>query len=409
MLHIYLYVILVSLITVAIYFVYYIVNVYYLTRHRGKEDIDPATAERDVTILMPVYNEKIRLFEEALDKVSKQKVKFVVVGDGSNEPYRTITERKGGVFVLLKHRGGKRKALAEAIKYVDSKFVLFVDSDTVIPVNTTDMMLSHFENNIGGVGANVSIRKNSSGASYSAEFMERTREIILKAMSAHGGSVMVIDGKCSMYRTELIKPLLLSEEFNNQKIAGKATMMGDDQQMTAYIIKKGYKAEKCYEIVVETDPPDNFKQFTKQSLRWARSSYYYFFKNLFDGTARRAGAFYTFETISTFLLPIVAMTLGLFRFYFEAQSLLLHAGDSISTLISFLMSDMSFSGTHMYVNILTMLGLPGPIVFTSAITKNLRRERLTTLAYGGVALVIILFTSLYGFVTCWKQSQWLTR
>ncbi|MCL4412479.1 MAG: glycosyltransferase, partial [Candidatus Thermoplasmatota archaeon] len=287
-------IILISIATTLIYFIYYSVNTYYLMQHRSEPTFGVDSSVGDVTVVVPVYNEKVDVFKKVVNGIQIQGTRFVVVGDSSNEPYRSIVEQNGGIFIHLKERGGKRIAISEGMKYVDTKFVLFVDSDTIIPTDTVTKLLKHFKENVGGVGANVSVKKTDSGASYGAEFLERTREIILKAMSARGGSVMVIDGKCAMYRTGLVKPLLLSGKFRNYTVAGRRATMGDDQQLTAHIIKNGYKAAKSFDVVIETEAPENFKQFTKQSIRWARSSYYYFFKNLTDGTAFKAGAFYTF-------------------------------------------------------------------------------------------------------------------
>jgi cellulose synthase/poly-beta-1,6-N-acetylglucosamine synthase-like glycosyltransferase len=408
-LHAFVYLILISVATAVIYFFYYILNVYYLMQKRSDPGELEEDTERDVTIIVPVYDEKVEVFERAIDRISVQGSRFVVIGDSSYEPYRSITEEKGGIFVHLEERRGKRIAISEGMKYVETKYVMFVDSDTVIQLDAVKKMLMHFRDNTGGVGANVSVRKTENGASYSSEFMERTREVILRAMSTHGGSVMVIDGKCAMYRSSLVKPLLLSDEFRDYRVGGKPTMMGDDQQMTAYVIKNGYKATKCFDVVVETEPPENFKQFTRQSIRWARSSYYHFFKNLKDGTAKKAGAFYTFETVSTFLLPIITFGIGFFRLYLELHLVAINAGNISDAIADFISYNLLFTGRGHFIHILTYIGIPGPLIFGSAVAMNLRRERLRTLGYGGVALVIIFFTSLYGFITCWKQSKWLTR
>ncbi|MEM0073131.1 MAG: glycosyltransferase [Thermoplasmatales archaeon] len=411
---VFIYIILISVATTAIYLIYYFVNVYYLVKHRSPEESGSGDEIGDVTILIPVYNEKINLFTRVIDSAISQGVGVLVVGDSSYEPYKSITESRGARFIHLEHRGGKRKAISEGIKFVGTKFVLFLDSDTVLPKDAVKTMLTHFKPNVGGVGANVTVSRSSSGASYSAEFMERAREIVLRAMSAHGGSVMVIDGKCAMYRTDLIKPLILSKEFTDPRVAGRPAIMGDDQQMTSYIIRKGYKAEKSFEVVVETEPPENFKQFTKQSIRWARSSYYYFFKNLFNGTALRAGGFYAFETVATFVMPLLTLGLSLFRLYFEFRFIGHHADTFFDLIQNFIALNLiGFHRFHRgginFFHLLYFAGIPGPVLFGSALAFNLKRERLRTLGYGGIALLIIFATSIYGMFTCWKQWSWLTR
>ncbi|MEM0127620.1 MAG: glycosyltransferase family 2 protein [Thermoplasmatales archaeon] len=408
---IFIYVLLISVVTTVIYLVYYFVNVYYLLKHGNAKKTKSYVETGDVTILIPVYNEKAGLFARVIDSAAAQGVNIIVVGDSSNEPYRSIAESKGAHFIYVERRGGKRRALSEGIKFVNTKFVLFLDSDTVLPKDAVKKMMAHFKEDVGGVGANVTVVRSSKGASYSAEFMERAREIVLRAMSAHGGSVMVIDGKCAMYRTDLIKPLVISKEFTEPKVAGRPAIMGDDQQMTSYIIRNGYKAEKSFEVMVETEPPENFKQFTKQSIRWARSSYYYFFKNIFNGTALHAGGFYTFETIATFVMPFLTLGLGLFRLYFEFRFIGYHAGTFFDVIRDFIAFNLIgfHGGRNSIIHLLSFAGIPGPAIFGSALAFNLKRERLRTLGYGGVALLIIFLTSIYGMLTCWKQWTWLTR
>ncbi|MEM4778404.1 MAG: glycosyl transferase, partial [Thermoplasmatales archaeon] len=62
-----------------------------------------------------------------------------------------------------------------------------------------------------------------------------------------------------------------------------------------------------------------------------------------------------------------------------------------------------------FFHLLYFAGIPGPVLFGSALAFNLKRERLRTLGYGGIALLIIFATSIYGMFTCWKQWSWLTR
>ncbi|MCL4390665.1 glycosyl transferase, partial [Candidatus Marsarchaeota archaeon] len=54
---------------------------------------------RDVTVVVPVYNENVKLFERCISSISRQGSPFIVVGDSSLEPYRSITRAYGGKFI----------------------------------------------------------------------------------------------------------------------------------------------------------------------------------------------------------------------------------------------------------------------------------------------------------------------
>ena len=119
----FIYIYLILTILAILSFIYYVLNVYYAEKYRPeisnkKPDISEAT------ILIPVYNEEENIFRNVLRSVKSQGVKFIVVGDACNEPYKSITEEYGGKFILLEQHGGKRAAMVEGIKHINTKYVI---------------------------------------------------------------------------------------------------------------------------------------------------------------------------------------------------------------------------------------------------------------------------------------------
>ncbi|EQD49933.1 glycosyltransferase, partial [mine drainage metagenome] len=159
--------------------------------------------------------------------------------------------------------------------YVDTPYVMFVDSDTLLPADSVADLLSSFTSEVGGVGANLRIVEDGRVLSYAAEFVERSREVILKAMN-HNGHVMILDGGAAIYRTELVKPFILSKEFYDYRVLGRKSVAGDDRQLTSYVIKSGYKAIKNYDVNVTTPSQKSLKSYYRQQVRWARNGWYYF-------------------------------------------------------------------------------------------------------------------------------------
>lgn len=51
-----------------------------------------------------MYNEVEDIFRKVIKSVSSMGLKFVVVGDGVDQPYRAITEQNGGIFIRLEER-----------------------------------------------------------------------------------------------------------------------------------------------------------------------------------------------------------------------------------------------------------------------------------------------------------------
>ena len=402
-------------------FIYYILNVYYSDKYHQEKlrnDIDISKA----TIVVPVYKENVTTFSSVIMSIKNQGVKFIVVGDSSNEPYKSITEKYGGTFILLKEHVGKRMALVEGISHIVTPYVMLVDSDTVLPANALKDMLSNFKDNIGGVSVNIKIRQNGTKISYASEFIERAREVVFRAMSYHG-SILVADGRCAMYRTDLIKPYMMSDDFKNKRILGKKTMLGDDIQITSYLIKNKYRVVKDYNVVVETDSQENFKKFVHQQVRWARNGWYYFFKNLSNGTTRSAGKFYTFEVLYLYIVPFVGFLLLLYRMYFIWGRFGYYDSMTIENLGRRIFFEIFPIDVHfgvrrfdpVFLFILMdklatlILGVTGNALFITAVMIKIPRDRLRTLGYGAIAIAIMFLANLYGFFTFWKQSKWLTR
>jgi cellulose synthase/poly-beta-1,6-N-acetylglucosamine synthase-like glycosyltransferase len=374
--------------------------------------INRIDSPKDVTIVVPVYNEDKEMFRKCISSLSLQKSQIIVIGDSSLEPYRSITEEFGGKFIYQQIRRGKRNSISNGIKYVTTKYVLFVDSDTIIPNNTVISMLSKFNNKIAGVGTAVSanIEKNNI-LSYSSEFFEKLKEVVFRTMSLHG-NVMVLDGRCAMYNTNIIKDFMLSNEYTENKIFGKKSLLAEDRHLTSYIIKRGYKAVIDYDIAAVTAPQKNFNLMFKQMVRWSRAGYLYFFKELADGTYFRRGMFYSFEMTYMYIFPIALLFLSLFKLDIISIHGLSHYLSFQANHLSNLLN-LNFSGFskelifYMWVQALTLIGL---IAFTIAVAVRITKGiKMKTLAVGAIVLIMMFAASIYGLLTIWKQNEWLTR
>ncbi|BCS92422.1 glycosyltransferase family 2 protein [Metallosphaera javensis (ex Sakai et al. 2022)] len=436
--------------------IYFILNSYFSINVKSPRRTD-SNRLSDVTVLIPVYAEKPSIFERVISSVYAQDVKFLVVGDGCDEPYRSITFRYGGKFIRTPSRAGKRNAVATGISHVDTKFVLLLDSDTVLPDDGIKRMLSLMDEGVGGVSVNVR-NVNTGNTFYLAELIERLKEATMRAVNRSGYAVL-LNGKCSLYRTELVRPFILSEEFRNPKFMGRRALIGDDKQLTNYVISKGYRALVDFETTVLTYPPETVKKLYKQLIRWSRANYYFFFREMRDGTMFKRGPLYVFNFLYTTILPFLVMGISIFDMIFLGSTIvdtdptdyelaLLHGGNFILHLPMILAKRIVFSlllGTttthypftipgsifhHYQVNHppSTFLGFHFPrlgfkysvilmhvasyltaIPFIYALWRLLHEEKLKTLLVGSLALAIQLVVSIYALVTIWDQDKWLTR
>jgi cellulose synthase/poly-beta-1,6-N-acetylglucosamine synthase-like glycosyltransferase len=389
--------------------IFYIINSYRSVRYKQPVN-DNHSEPGDLTIIVPVYNEDPDLFDKVLTAIQPQGANVIVIGDGCSYPYSDIATKHSFTFLATPQRGGKRKALALAMHYVQTPFVMFVDSDTILPPNAVKDLLSSFTDDIGGVGANLRIIEDGRVLSFASEFVERSREVILRAMN-HNGHVMILDGGSAIYRTDLIKPFVLSSEFYDYKVLGRKSVAGDDRQLTSYVIKSGYKAIKNYNVNVLTPSQKTLASYYKQQVRWARNGWYYFFKDLFGGTAKKAGAFYTFELIYVYMLPLFFLGLSLTEVYFFlfTHHYSYYRFAFSHDVLYFLTTLFTFKFLRFTRFATTLINDVSILVFGAAIRNNMARNRLKTFAYGSVGLIIMFIATLHGLVTFWKQGSWLTR
>lgn len=367
---------------------------------------------KDVTAIIPVYNEDIRVFRQTLRGISTQGCDFTVVGDGVAGEYESVTREYGGKFILKEPHGGKRSCMVLAMESVNTPFTMFVDADTMLPKGAVENLLSKFEDDVGAVGANLAVEINGSPVSYSSEFVERSREVVHKAMSV-SGSVMILEGPCAVYRTSIVKPFILSPEFRDLAMFGKKGgngKMGDDRQLTSHVIRSNYRAIKNFDVTVTTQAKGDYKSYIRQQVRWSRTGWYYFFKDLFNGTSRKAGMFYSFELVYIYVLPVIILGLSLAQLYFltvdHVSFRLIEALFSARGLELFMFHTFS---THINIVLLKILSMVvngfGVVAFGIAISTNILKRKIKTFAFGGVALAIMFATFFYGLATVWKQSR----
>ncbi len=388
--------------------IFYIFNSVRTIRYPKMEKSLPGNASL-ATIVIPVYREDPDIFRRTLSRAAGQGSRVIVVGDGVIEPYRSIAEEFGCEFIGLPEHKGKRECLARGIESVDTRFVMFLDSDTLLPEGGVRDLVGTFTEEIGGVGANLSVSIDGSSISYSSEFIERSREIVLKAMSLNG-SVMLLDGPCAVYRTSVIKPFVLSDTFRNFSFLGKKNShgMGDDRQLTGHIIRSNLRAVKNFKVTVSVEPKKDVRSFIKQQVRWARTSWLYFFKDLFDGTAKKAGLAYTFELLYIYILPLLLLVLGLTQLYFLFHHNFLYwVSESLTSPIGLTLFVMMSALRNLHILYIKLIAAivngVGSVVFMSTVASTIIQKRIQVIAYGVISLALLFVVYLYSLATLWKQ------
>lgn len=384
----------------------------YLGRKRRVEHLQKPIARDRVTIVVPVHREDLSIFRPCLESVRAQRCPFVVVGDETDEPYRSLVLEAGGTFLTLAEHVGKKRALAASLEHVRTEFVLFLDSDTVLGESTLDLLSSRMVPGVGGVAAHLRIRGKGSIATYSAEFVERSREVVHGAMS-RSGRVIVLDGACALYRTALVRPFMASPEFLETKVLGRTTSLGDDWLLTAAVADQGFQVVKAPEAWVETQGPGSMREFFSRNLRWSRSGWIRFGREVRTGTLLRSGHLYAFEVLALYSLPLLTVGASLSHYWL----LLVHTegspsfADVLATIIGVPRpSSLLTFRLPALVNTLRFVGELGAVgAFVTVALRRVQKDRLRLLVGGVVGSMVLLSTAVLGLFTFWKAPSWEPR
>ncbi len=386
---------------------FYILNAAYASKYVKKSYAIVNFSKNDVTAIMPVYSEDPQHLYESLSSLANQVSNIIVVVDGNSEDYNTLQSIPNVILLKNGAHMGKRESIAKGMSEVNTKFTLLIDADAILEDGGVRKLLNNFTADVGGVGANVGvILQNENKISYASEFIERSKETIMRAMSIHG-SVSLLDGACAMYRTELIRDHILSAEFRNLRINGNIPYEGggDDSELTSLIIRKGYLATKDFDVIVYVNAKRTVKAFSKQLVRWTRNSWRSLFANFKNGTAKKAGNFYQLEMIMTFAMPILfALALAIRSIFY--LHILFHSGtyDILATMMS--IERFSILDFKRPLNALTsIMGSGGSFIFLAVAMNNVKKDRIKIIIFGAMASFLIFLASLYSLITYFKVSK----
>ena len=296
------------------------------------------------SVIIPVYNQKgmIETVVSAILGSTYKNIELIAVNDGSKDGTKEILDglarRYPALKVIHKKNEGKRKAVASGFNVCRGKYVILIDSDSVIDENAIKELMRAFRSNpeIGAVvgqakvwNANKNVLTKCQDAWYDYAFN------IYKICESTFGSVTCCSGCLAGYRKEAIAGFI--PYWAESKI-----QYSDDRALTSFAIgSKKYKlefmplAKKLAEMtskyddaedraltvqslvewkavyvasaIVYTDAPENLKGYFRQQQRWKngyiRSNFFasvFFWKK----NPLMSLIFYT-DFMATFTLPLI--------------------------------------------------------------------------------------------------------
>jgi hyaluronan synthase len=287
----------------------------------------------------------------AIDKSTYKNLEIIAVNDGSKDKTQAVLEELQAIIpklkVINKKNEGKRKAVASGFKMSKGKFIVLVDSDSVIDKNGIAEFLKTFNGN-PRIGAAVG---NARTWNSQKNILTKCQDVwydftfnVSKACESIFGTVLCCSGCFSAYRREALDEfipmwsqakiqdsddreltsLTISKSWAKRellfafasKALGSASRYDDaeDRVLTAQALIE-WRAAYVASAVVYTDVPENLRNFVRQQKRWKKGYLRtnFFVSGFFWNKHPLMALIFYLEFMSSFTLPLVVFTVFLYE------------------------------------------------------------------------------------------------
>lgn len=223
-----------------------------------------------VSIIVPGKNEgkHIPRLAQTLARQTYKNFELIIVDDGSDDGSATICRElvsQGTVdfFIRNEVRGGKASAANTALHYASGKFIVHIDADSYMDVESIEKILLPFylDQNIGAVGGDVRVANLEESFATRLQGIEYIKSLSTgRTVSSELGILRIISGAHGAFRRDVL-----------DQIYGWDVGPGLDGDITLKIRKLGYKVVHEPSSICYTNVPTTFRKLARQRFRWDRS------------------------------------------------------------------------------------------------------------------------------------------
>ena len=236
----------------------------------NKKDKKPCMKnEKDVTILIPVYNGKNSI-KETIESIQKQKycgnIFINIIDDGSTDGTMELLKSMNldsNIELIETKHSGKAKALNEGLKKVNTDYTITIDSDTILhPLAVRNIMNKLVNSNEKTVATAGCLFVKNAKKSFITKLQEYDYTLGIfgvKYIQGNYNSTLVAQGAFSAYKTKTLK-----------EIGGWKNCVGEDIVLTWQMLSEGYETNFAKNAIAYTEVPEKLKDLGKQRKRWAR-------------------------------------------------------------------------------------------------------------------------------------------
>lgn len=227
------------------------------------------------SVIVPVVDEPIVLFNEVLARITAQRPHevIVVINGPENLPLQQACT-DAGVHWVWTRTPGKRNAIRIGVEHATGEIAVLVDSDTIWTHNTLPELLKPFiEPLIGGATTKQRIMlPRRCFYTRWADWMENSRARYSLPAQSVLGQVGCLPGRTIAFRMTILQKVM--DDFMTEEFLGVFLEVSDDRTLTNLTLKAGYRTAFQETSLVYTDAPTDIRKLARQQLRWARGSQY---------------------------------------------------------------------------------------------------------------------------------------
>ena len=376
-----------------------------------------------VSVIIPVYNQQ-SLIENVIDAVFRStypNIEVIAVNDGSKDNSGAVLDKlankHSGLKVIHKPNGGKRTAVATGFYASKGKFIVLIDSDSIIDECAIEEFMRTFSANpnVGGMAGNGRVlNANKNVLTKCQDVWYDSAFNIHKTTESTFGTVLCCSGCLAAYRREAIARFI-------PFWAEADVQMSDDRDLTTYVTASSWAKKEMAPLaqhlmesmakyddsedrgltaqtlttwktvyvptaVVHTEVPEKMKSWIRQQTRW------------------RKGYLRSCTFVSAFFWkkhPLMALV-----FYTEFMQ------SFMSPLIFFIVYIYAPLFLHNYLLPLTYLAGQLLLGFASGLDYRFRDPTAKNWFYKPLMSLLTLLVIpwlLFPAIWTYKKNRWLTR
>jgi glycosyltransferase involved in cell wall biosynthesis len=253
---------------------------------RRSQDLGERRRAPTVDVIVPCYNEDPRILDACCAALEAQRwhypgrVNVWLVDDGSPtiadlEPiYRKFAPLPGWQVVCNPRNLGKRRAQDSVFHSGNGRYVVTVDSDTVLQTGSLARLVAAMDQDVHVGAVSGYVRASNAAVNRLTALIDQRYAFLFQqersAQSWHR-AVTCCTGPLSIYRRSVLAKVW--DRYVDDMFRGRPRNFGDDVWLTELVLEQGY--DSLYEPSARawTNVPETLGEYARQQVRWNKSFY----------------------------------------------------------------------------------------------------------------------------------------